>query len=37
MKIRHQQVAGYFYPAEKDKLAKRYFLTASSCKTGKII
>ena len=20
MKIRHQQVAGYFYPAEKDKL-----------------
>jgi len=22
MRIRHQQVAGYFYPAEKDKLQK---------------
>ncbi len=31
MRIRHQQVAGYFYPAEKDKLAKRYFFNATSC------
>ncbi len=35
MKIRHQQVAGYFYPAEKDKLQKDISLMLQVAKSGK--
>jgi AmmeMemoRadiSam system protein B len=35
MKIRHQQVAGYFYPAEKDKLQKDISLMLSVSKPEK--
>lgn len=35
MKIRHQQVAGYFYPAEKDKLQKDISSLLQSAKTEK--
>jgi AmmeMemoRadiSam system protein B len=35
MKIRHQQVAGYFYPAEKDKLQKDISLMLQLAKTEK--
>lgn len=35
MKIRHQQVAGYFYPAEKDKLQKDISLLLQSAKSEK--
>lgn len=35
MRIRHQQVAGYFYPAEKDKLQKDIELMLQSAKSNK--
>jgi len=35
MRIRHQQVAGYFYPAEKDKLQKDISMMLQSAKTEK--
>lgn len=35
MKIRHQQVAGYFYPAEKDRLQKDIALMLQVAKTEK--
>ena len=35
MRIRHQQVAGYFYPAEKDKLQKDLSLLLQSAKPEK--
>jgi len=35
MKIRHQQVAGYFYPAEKDKLQKDISLLLQAAKPEK--
>lgn len=35
MKIRHQQVAGYFYPAEKDKLQKDIALMLQLAKSEK--
>ncbi len=35
MRIRHQQVAGYFYPAEKDKLQKDISIMLQSAKTEK--
>ena len=35
MKIRHQQVAGYFYPAEKDKLEKDIALLLQVAKAEK--
>jgi MEMO1 family protein len=35
MRIRHQQVAGYFYPAEKDILQKDIFMMLQSAKTEK--
>ncbi|MDP2363754.1 MAG: AmmeMemoRadiSam system protein B [Ignavibacteria bacterium] len=36
MRIRHQQVAGYFYPAEKDKLQKDISLMLQTVKPEKI-
>ncbi len=35
MRIRHKQVAGYFYPAEKDKLQKDIALLLQAAKTEK--
>ena len=35
MKIRHQQVAGYFYPAEKEKLQKNISQLLQNAKLGK--
>lgn len=35
MKIRHQQVAGYFYPAEKEKLQKDIALILQAAKSEK--
>lgn len=35
MRIRHQQVAGYFYPAEKDKLQKDISMMLQSAKPEK--
>lgn len=37
MKIRHQQVAGYFYPAEKDKLEKDISLMLQVAKPEKLV
>ena len=35
MRIRHQQVAGYFYPAEKDKLQKDISVMLQAAKPEK--
>jgi MEMO1 family protein len=35
MRIRHQQVAGYFYPAEKEKLQKDILMMLQAAKTEK--
>lgn len=37
MRIRHQQVAGYFYPAEKDKLEKDISLMLQVAKPEKLV